>query len=160
MKTQTKIHIIVSSWRCTELTIDWYLDETKALNKVVSILENQYPIKPTGSLKQYIEDYYEYVNQETSNMGKSFDWVINYECIQSTDELKLTTINQNYITNSKIWSKGRRYNEKTLALDKLIKDAKKHCPLTVPILKRELHEEKLNILRNNVRRVRQSILGH
>jgi len=70
-----------------------------------------------------------------------------------------TEKNQKYIDNAKIWGKERRFNEKTIALEEMIKNARKHCPQIVAILRTELEREKLEILRANMRRKRQSIIG-
>lgn len=70
-----------------------------------------------------------------------------------------TEKNQKYIDNAKIWGKARTFNEKTLALQEMIKTAHKHCPQIVDILRTELYREQEEIKKANYKRKRQSIIG-
>ena len=71
----------------------------------------------------------------------------------------MRTMNQKYIDNARIWGKERRFNERTLALQEMIKNARKHCPQIVAVLRTELERERLKIMKANLRRKRQSFIG-
>ena len=67
--------------------------------------------------------------------------------------------NEKYINNAKIWGKERKFNERTLALQEMIKTARKFYPDIVALLRTELYKERLEITLKNIRRKRQSIIG-
>jgi len=65
-----------------------------------------------------------------------------------------------YTENNKIWSKKRIFNERTLALQEMMKIAGKHFPETLPLIRMELKNERDRINRANIIRLRMSIIGH
>ena len=67
--------------------------------------------------------------------------------------------NQKYIDNAKIWGKERTYNERTLALQEMMKIAGKHYPQILNLIHTELYREREEIRKANYRRKRQSIIG-
>ena len=71
----------------------------------------------------------------------------------------MKTTENTYIKNAKVWSKERTFNERTLALQEMMKIAEKHFPETVSLIVMELENERNNIRSENMKRKRMSIIG-
>jgi len=71
----------------------------------------------------------------------------------------MKTTENTYIENAKVWSKERTFNERTLALQEMMKIAEKHFPETVSLIVMELENERNNIRLENMKRKRMSIIG-
>lgn len=71
----------------------------------------------------------------------------------------METIENKYIDNAKVWGKERTFNERTIALQEMMKIAKKHFPQTVSLIFMELENERNKIRSENMRRKRMSIIG-
>lgn len=71
----------------------------------------------------------------------------------------METTGNKYIDNAKVWAKERTFNERTLALQEMMKIAKKHFPQNVSLIFMELENERNKIRSENMRRKRMSIIG-
>jgi hypothetical protein len=71
----------------------------------------------------------------------------------------MKTTENTYIDNARVWAKERTFNEKTLALEEMMKIAEKHCPQTTSLISMELENERNKIRTENVRRKRMVIIG-
>jgi hypothetical protein len=71
----------------------------------------------------------------------------------------MKTTENTYIKNAKVWSKERTFNERTLALQEMMKIAEKYFPETVSLIVMELENERNSIRAENMKRKRMSIIG-